>query len=418
MSRDKTNLTLEKLFFVSQKGELISYQNLIRHFSESKKNHYEFLCSNNSYFIFLNLIIGLLGNKNTVLLDSSFSKREINALIGSYELTKKTSEVNINIDSLDSLINQIQNSSGRISIFTSGTSGGLPRLVHHTVSTFLRFSRIGKKYSNDIWGLAYNPTHIAGLQVFFQAFFNINTLIEIFGLSNIQLIDKLSVYKVTHISATPSFFRLLKVDNKNPIYNIKRITLGGEKSDLQLYDKINQIFPNAKINNIYASTEFGTLFISNDDIFNVKNEYAKKVKIIDNQLYVHSTLLGEINGVNLDDWYCTKDIVKVQTINPLTFKFIGRKSSIVNIGGYNVLPSEVEDIIREISEVKMVRVFAKKNRLINNILMAEVLLEEGSNLSEKGIINFLKDKVQNHKIPRVIKFVDKILLTRTGKIKQ
>jgi phenylacetate-coenzyme A ligase PaaK-like adenylate-forming protein len=38
--------------------------------------------------------------------------------------------------------------------------------------------------------------------------------------------------------------------------------LGGEKSDEKLLDNIQKLFPEAKINNVYASTEAGAIFCS------------------------------------------------------------------------------------------------------------------------------------------------------------
>jgi acyl-CoA synthetase (AMP-forming)/AMP-acid ligase II len=46
------------------------------------------------------------------------------------------------------------------------------------------------------------------------------------------------------------------------------------------------------------------------------------------------------------------------------------------------------------------------------------LLGEGTALSELDIRKALRDKLQDFKIPRRIKFVDSFTLTRTGKLKR
>mgnify|MGYP002580413594 CR=1 FL=1 len=58
------------------------------------------------------------------------------------------------------------------------------------------------------------------------------------------------------------------------------------------------------------------------------------------------------------------------------------------------------------------------NSVLGNILCAEIKIEEGCSLSELDIRHWLADKLQEFKIPRKIKFVENIALTRTGKLKR
>ena len=136
------------------------------------------------------------------------------------------------------------------------------------MSTLTRSVRIGDKYQAQIWAYAYNPTHMAGLQVFFQAFENLNTLINVFNMQRREVSELIAKYKVTHVSATPNFYRLLRPYEK-AYDSVIRVTLGGEKSDQNLYDTIVKIFPSAKINNVYASTEAGSLFAAKGDCFQI-----------------------------------------------------------------------------------------------------------------------------------------------------
>ena len=73
-------------------------------------------------------------------------------------------------------------------MFTSGTTGQ-PKKVVHSIQTLTRSVRRGEKYNNQIWAYAYNPTHMAGLQVFFQAFENLNTLINVFNRTRSEIFN-------------------------------------------------------------------------------------------------------------------------------------------------------------------------------------------------------------------------------------
>ena len=175
------------------------------------------------------------------------------------------------------VVDAVQKSMSEIVIFTSGTTGQ-PKKVIHTISTLTRSVRLGEKYKGQIWAYAYNPTHMAGLQVFFQTFGNLNTIVNVFNKTRIEVYNEIEDKKVTHISATPTFYRLL-LPFERAYNSVVRVTLGGEKSDQRLYNSIKKIFPNAKINNVYASTEAGSLFAARGDLFKIPESIRDKFKV-------------------------------------------------------------------------------------------------------------------------------------------
>ncbi|MDZ7795644.1 MAG: hypothetical protein U5N56_00735 [Candidatus Marinimicrobia bacterium] len=99
------------------------------------------------------------------------------------------------------------------------------------------------------------------------------------------------------ISATPTFYRLL-LPSKNVFKNVMRVTSGGEKLDNKTIEYLHQLFPNAKITNVYASTEAGTLFASKADVFTIKADMKKYVKIENNELLIHNSFIG-LNDLNI-----------------------------------------------------------------------------------------------------------------------
>jgi len=68
--------------------------------------------------------------------------------------------------------------------------------------------------------------------------------------------------------------------------------------------------------------------------------------------------------------------------------------------------------------VKNTCVFGKQNSVLGNILCCEVELYNSQKLTEKEIRDFLSTNLQDFKIPRIIKFVDEIRITKTGKVKR
>jgi acyl-CoA synthetase (AMP-forming)/AMP-acid ligase II len=128
--------------------------------------------------------------------------------------------------------------------------------------------------------------------------------------------------------------------------------------------------------------------------------------------------LGVSKSFDLENnWYRTGDLVEL--FDNGKFKFKNRKSEMINVGGYKVNPTEIEDIIKEVIGVVDVTVFGRTNSVMGEIVVANVIKEEKVDkeiLNEK-IKEITKLRLQEYKLPRSIKFVDSFELTRTGKIK-
>jgi acyl-coenzyme A synthetase/AMP-(fatty) acid ligase len=348
-------------------------------------------------------------------LDSDLLDSELPTSINATEVNAPVRISQLKISNIGELVYSIvHQKGGRIGLFTSGTTG-LPKLVEHSISTFIRSVIEGKDKRENVWGFAYNPTHMAGLQVFFQALFNENSIINLFSESRKHIFDLLVQYKITHISATPTFYRIL-LPNEISFDGVERVTSGGEKMSTHLREQIKLMFPNAKFQNIYASTEAGSLLISDGNEFLVKPKFSKFLKIQDGELLIHQSVIGKASDIIFKDgWYHSGDLVRIIKENPLTFIFLSRKNEMINVGGYKVNPLEIEEVLCKHPQVRRAKVYSKENSVLGNILCCELELINSA-LSEPEIRKYLRQHLQEYKIPRVIKFVDSIQLSRTGKI--
>ena len=384
------------------------------------------ICEGNAYYplfktkdvfaYFGNLIKALVANQPLILLDSDINPSEIDGLDES-KVNVPAEIVPIACRNMQEVVEALQKSSSEITIFTSGTTGQ-PKKVVHSISTLTRSVRLGERYQGQIWAYAYNPTHMAGLQVFFQAFENLNTLVNVFNKTRVEVYAEIADKKITHISATPTFYRLLlPFEDEYP--SVIRVTLGGEKSDRHLYESIKKIFPNAKINNVYASTEAGSLFAAKGDCFQIPEAISNKFKVEDDELLIHKSLLGSSESFKFSgDFYHSGDLIEWVDKEAGLFRFKSRKNELINVGGYKVNPGEVENAILAMDGVQNAYVYGKANSILGNVLCADVQLENGSELTELYIKKCLASQLQDFKIPRRIKFVETIELTRTGKLKR
>jgi acyl-coenzyme A synthetase/AMP-(fatty) acid ligase len=411
-----------KLFVSDRKWGLeASYDSLFEVLNREEVNFYPYCKTNDLFRLFSDIVVSMVHAKEVALLDSDFSDDEIRTLLGEKAADIGKEMILRNDPRFSShadLIRAIRQraSNWRITLLTSGTTG-IPKIVSHSLKSISRWVKEGEKYRDYIWGFAYNPTHMAGVQVFFQAFFNMNPMINLFGYTSQEIHDLVSDYAITNISATPTWYRMLFPCNKN-FNTVRHVTMGGEKYDQKLAEKLQEIFPMAKMHNIYASTEAGALFSSDGEIFTLREEFKDIVKIRDGELCIRKDVLGQAN-FDIDDrgWYGTGDMVEIIEENPLRFKFRFRNNELISIGGYKVNPHEVEEVLMGSGMVKDACVYGKRNSVMGNILCCDIVLIRGDT-KEKDLKQYLTTRLQGFKVPRIIKFVNQLATTKSGKLKR
>jgi len=381
--KDQSNYKITDLSFVA----------LINDLEHVKENIY---CNNFSPELFyIELICSLINNIDVTLYDNKIIEKSHTKI-----------ENSITLLDVEDLTARIMNSKSSLTLFTSGTTGN-PKRIKHTVKRFIEMCRV-QEDRNIVWALLYNPSHMAGLQVFFQSFINKNKLVYLFETSKMVLLKACEAEKITHISATPTFYRLL-APYDFVVPTIVRCTLGGEKSDSKLLENLKNVFVNAKMNNIYASTEAGSIFISKGEFFEVLPKLKDKVKFVENEIVLHHTLIGEFDK---EKWFYTGDLVEF--IDDKKFVIISRKSDFVNIGGNRVNILEVEQVIRNLSQVINVSISTQDNSVLGKILIANVVLN--IELTKKEFKNLIKPKLAHYKIPTKINFVEKLKMAKSGKL--
>lgn len=284
-------------------------------------------------------------------------------------------------------------------IFTTSGTTGEPKKIIHSYKTLVKNIKIKDELKNSVWALTYDYTKMAGSQVILQSYLNKAKIVNLFKKSYAETISLIKKYNVTHISATPTFYRLL---TNNIFKKIKQATIGGEPVDINLISYLKKIFPNAKITNIYASTEFGTLFSSNDYFFTISEKNESFVKIIKETIFIK----------NNDKWVNTED--KIEWVESNKFKIIGRDSNMINVGGVKVNPIKIESAINNLHYVLSSYVYGKSNSIMGKIIVADIIVKK--NIDKNIIKKDLEKTLNRYEIPLKLNIVDNIHLTSTGKI--
>jgi acyl-CoA synthetase (AMP-forming)/AMP-acid ligase II len=205
------------------------------------------------------------------------------------------------------------------------------------------------------------------------------------------------------------------VSNDTTFDSVKRITFGGEGSTKKFQTQIQKYFPNAKMKNIYASTEAGSIFASDGDLFKIPTQFQNSIKIENNEIWIHKDIVGESESIKFEgDWYNTGDLVEF--VDEYRFKIVGRSSNVVKVAGYNVNLESIENKIQKIDFVKMCRVYAEESSVLGNILVCE--LTQNGEVNLRDVKQSFKRNLEKYEIPSKIRFVKSIEVNENGKIKR
>ena len=86
--------------------------------------------------------------------------------------------------------------------------------------------------------------------------------------------------------------------------------------------------------------------------------------------------------------------------------FEGRRTEMIKTGGANVSPAELEVQLRACAPVKLSRVIGVPNDRLDQVVVACIVLKEGSGATEDDIRSFLRERVAAYKVPKRVLFFD------------
>jgi acyl-coenzyme A synthetase/AMP-(fatty) acid ligase len=318
-------------------------------------------------------------------------------------------------------------------MLTSGTSG-VPKIVGHTLEglTGAIIADGPARGAAAVWATFYDIRRYGGLQIFLRAIIGGGSMVlSQPGEALADHVARLRSHGVTHISGTPSHWRKLLMSGSASAFSPRYVRLSGEIADQAVLDGLSRAFPDASIGHAYASTEAGVGFAVNDgregfpaDMLGV-DRGGVDMKVEDGSLRIRSkrtahAYVGHKAAplADADGFVDTGDMVELRGDR---YHFVGRRGGIINIGGLKVHPEEIEAVINRQPEVRMSRARSRKSPITGAIVVADVILADGSDPA-RG--NQIRDKIladcraslASHKVPAVIRFVDALDVTPAGKL--
>jgi acyl-coenzyme A synthetase/AMP-(fatty) acid ligase len=320
-------------------------------------------------------------------------------------------------------------------LLTSGTTGA-PKLVVHTLQSLAgTLPRESPPGTQTVWSTFYDIRHYGGLQIYLRAVLSGSKLVLASrGEATGEFLARAAAAGVTHISGTPSHWRLALMSAEAAQLYPEYIRLSGEVADQAVLDKLRATFPKACIAHAFASTEAGLAFDVDDGLAGFPAEFIGKrtgdrdLKVEDGTLRIRSPgnatgyLANDLTAiVGADGYVDTYDLVeRVED----RYYFRGRKDGVINVGGSKVFPEEVESVLNADPRVRWSRVSARPNLLTGSVVVADVVLVDAptpvdSDASERvkaDLLNACRRTLQPYKVPAILRVVSTLELTAAGKL--
>jgi long-chain acyl-CoA synthetase len=93
-----------------------------------------------------------------------------------------------------------------------------------------------------------------------------------------------------------------------------------------------------------------------------------------------------------------------------------RKKDLIIVGGFNVYPRDVEDILFQHPKVELVAVIGAPDEKSGEAVKAFIQLKPGETATEEEIIEFSKENLAGYKRPKKIEFRESLPVSNVGKV--
>jgi long-chain acyl-CoA synthetase len=248
--------------------------------------------------------------------------------------------------------------------------------------------------------------------------------------------------RCTSMGGVPAMFRmLLDALPTAPAFDltsVRHLTCGSAPVPPQLLAELEVAFPRAAVSESYGLTEGGPVVLGAPRMGLVKHgSTGVPLPGIEVRLGQHGDVpigdVGELwvrnDGVTLgfhnlpemtadridgDGWLRTGDLLRCDADG--YYFFVGRVDDMINTGGENVYPSEVECVLLEHPGIVEACVVGLPHAIKGEVPVAFIVVELHAELNEEGVRAFALERGPAHSHPRRVEIVDAMPLTAAGKL--
>ena len=243
--------------------------------------------------------------------------------------------------------------------------------------------------------------------------------------------DLVNKYKATWTSVMASILSiLLSLPNERKGNSLRAILCGGQILTRSVQDQFESRF-NVPIFEGYGLTETTSFSCINNypaekrKIGSIgKSLVTNEIAILnENDEEVEENTEGEIcvRGYNVangylgdleknhafrNGWFHSGDYGKKD--NEGNFYFHGRQDSLIIKGGENIYPAEIENVLYSHPDIEECAVVGVSHKLLGEDICAFLKIKNKSQLTEKGLKEFYKNKIADYKQPKKIIIINEL----------
>ncbi|MBM3148458.1 MAG: long-chain fatty acid--CoA ligase, partial [Chloroflexi bacterium] len=285
--------------------------------------------------------------------------------------------------------------------------------------------------------------HVMGLQEQLISCLKMgNTSILLSALSITAFLELVEKERVEFLVGSPAIYRILLGSEEVGKYDLSSVKIAGfgaAPMSPDLMALMKKAFVNAKFFNGFGLTEASISLAAIDHECIEKPtsighpSLGCQAKIVDeNMKEVPRGTVGEIavNGPNVaagyyhdpeaterafrEGWFLTGDLGRVDEDG--FFYVVSRKKDMINRGGENVYPVEVENAICLHPKVLEVAVYGVPDKVMGEKVAASIVVVPGTELTAEEVKQFCSDKLAKYKIPEYIVFTSMLPKNPGGKV--
>ncbi|MCX8023464.1 MAG: AMP-binding protein [Syntrophorhabdaceae bacterium] len=263
-----------------------------------------------------------------------------------------------------------------------------------------------------------------------------------------HLLKTFSEHKITFTSLVPTHYIMMlalpeEVKSKYDLTSLKKLLISSAPARRDTKLGIMKMFPNAKLDEAYGSTEAGIVTILKPEEQLTKLGSCGRevigsdmIRLYDEEgnLITEPNKVGEVYSRSpmlfSGYWKEPEKMAKAFkgeyfSAGDMGYKdedgylyLVDRKANMIISGGENIYPSEVENCLGGHPKVKDVAVIGVPHEKWGEAVTAVIVLHQGQTATPDEIISFCRGKIAGYKIPKQVEFIkeEEMPKTPTGKI--
>ena len=113
-------------------------------------------------------------------------------------------------------------------------------------------------------------------------------------------------------------------------------------------------------------------------------------------------------------WFYTGDLARMDQDG--FFYIVDRKDDLIISSGFNVYPSQIEEVLEKHPKIKEAAVIGVPDRIKGQAILAVIVLREGMQGDKEEFLNYCKENMPDYRVPKTILLRDGIPRDPAGKI--